>query len=199
MRVSVIMEEKLSIFSNKLDIITAKIENVSQCLEEAETHISNAEDIIAELEARLTEMETKLAAITNQVDDQEVRAHRDNIGVFGVKEGIKEKNVLSFFETWLLKLLNLETTKGRIRLDRCHRSLSHPILGIPDGFIMRLHYPADKMKILMLIVKHKLECKGPMVTIGRTSHKMPSSSGGPSTESARSLLSKTSGSECSTQ
>lgn len=181
--------------SNKLDIIMAKIESESQCLGEAETRISNAKDILADLEARFTDTETKLAAITNWIDDQEVRACRDTIRVFAVKEGIKEKNALSFFETWLPKPLNSETTKGRIRQNRCHKNLVSLKSGIPCTVIMRFHYPADKMNILALNAKLKLEylfkLERPMVT----SHKMSSSSGGTSTESARSLLPKTSGSK----
>ncbi len=122
-KVAAIMEEKMSMISNKLDIIAAKLESEAQRIEEVENRISSAKDIIADLECRLADTENKLAALTNRMDDQEARSWRDNIRIFGVKEGIEGSNALHFFETWLPTLLHMETKKGKIRLDRCHRGL----------------------------------------------------------------------------
>lgn len=122
-KVAAIKEEKMSMISNKLDVITAKLETEAQHIEEVENHISGTEDIIADLECRITDTEKKLYALTNCMDDQEARSRRDNIRIFGVKEGIEGSNALNFFETWLPKLLHMETKKGRIWLDRCHRGL----------------------------------------------------------------------------
>lgn len=164
-KVAAVMEEKMSMISNKLDIITAKLESESQRIEEAENRISSAEDTIADLEGRLADTENKLAALTNRMDDQEARSRRDNIRIFGIKEGIEGSNALHFFETWLPKFLHMETKKGRIRLDRCHRGLGRPKSGMPRVVIMKLHYPADKMKILALGAKQKLEYEGTKISI----------------------------------
>lgn len=99
------------------------------------------------------------------MDDQEARSRRDNIRIFGVKEGIEGSNALHFFETWLPKLLHMETKKGRIRLDRCHRGLGRPKPGTSRVVVMKLHYPADKMKILALGAKQKLEYEGARISI----------------------------------
>lgn len=101
-KVAAMMEEKLSEFSDKLDFITAIFEQDSQRMVEAENHISDVEDVIASLENRLTKAEGKL----------EARSRRYNIRIFGVKEGSEGRNPLSFFETWLPKILNLETKKS---------------------------------------------------------------------------------------
>lgn len=164
-KVAAIVEEKMSMISNKFDIIAAKLESESQCIEEAENRISGAEDIIADLECRLADTENKLAILSNRMDDQEARSCRDNIRIFGVKEGIEGSNALHFFETWLPKILHLDTKKGRIRLDRCHRGLGRPKPGVPRVVIMKLHYPADKMKILALGAKQKLEYVGARISI----------------------------------
>lgn len=164
-KIEAIMEEKMTVFSNKLDAITAKIESESRRLNDAECRISSTEDGLAELEAKLTNAEKKLEAIAERLDDQEARARRDNIRIFGVKEGIEGRNALAFFETWLPKILNLETAEGRIRLDRCHRSFGRPKPGVPRAVIMKLHYPADKMKILALSVKHKIEYEGSTIAV----------------------------------
>ncbi|CAL8391523.1 unnamed protein product [Arctogadus glacialis] len=117
-QVATMMEEKMLAFSQKLDVITSKFEQNSERITEAENRISRAEDIIVELETKLSDAEGKIDALTHRVDDQEARSRRDNIRIFGVKEGTEGIDALSFFETWLPKVLNLETKKGRIRLDR---------------------------------------------------------------------------------
>lgn len=125
-----------TIISNKLDIM---LESEAQCIEEAENCISSAEDNIADLECRLADTENKLAALTNRMDDPGARSQRDNIRIFSVKEGIEGNNAMYFFETWLPKLLHMETKNGKIRLDRCHRSLnqhaprSHHEASLPSG------------------------------------------------------------------
>uniref|UniRef100_A0A3B3C801 L1 transposable element RRM domain-containing protein n=1 Tax=Oryzias melastigma TaxID=30732 RepID=A0A3B3C801_ORYME len=163
--VAAVVEEKISVISNKLDIIQNTLEGNSQRLNEAETRISTAEDTIASLETRLLDTEKKLAALTNRIDDQEGWNRRDNIRIFGVKEGVEGKDVVSYFEAWLPKLLDMETKKGRLRLDRCHRSSGQPKPGVPRVVIMKLHYPRDKAKVLALAAKRKLLFEGATINI----------------------------------
>lgn len=155
-----IEEEKMSTITSKLDTIVVKIQSDAQRIEEMENRISTAEDIIANLECRPTNMENRLAALTNRMDDHEARSRRDNIRILVVKEGIEGSGPSQFFETWLPKLLHMETKKGKIWLDRCHRGLSRPKPGMPRVVIMKLHYLADKLRILALAAKQKLEYEG---------------------------------------
>lgn len=136
-KIVAIEEEKMSTITSKLDTIRA--ESDAQRIEETENRISTAEDIIANLECRLTDTENRLAALTNRMDDHEARSRRDNIRIFGVKEGIEGSGPPQFFETWLPKLFHMETKKGKIRLDRCHRGLSRPKPGVPRVVLMKLH------------------------------------------------------------
>ena len=153
-------------FSQKLDVITSKFEQNSERITEAENRISRTEDIIVELETKLSDAEGKIDALTHRVDDQEARSRRDNIRILGVKEGTEGIDALSFFETWLPKVLNLETKKGRIRLDRCHRGLGRPKADSPRVVIIKLHNPSDKMKILTSYSKTKsLELDGAKISI----------------------------------
>lgn len=66
------------------------------------------------------DIEKKLSGLTSQMDDHEARSRRYSIHVFGVKEGSKGKGAVAYFETWLPKVLNMETKKGRICFDHCH-------------------------------------------------------------------------------
>lgn len=80
---------------------------------------------------------------------------------FGISEGIERRNALSFFETWLPKILNLETKKGRVR-HKYHRGLGRPKAGVSRVVIMKLHNPTDKINTLM---KQKLEYEWAKITI----------------------------------
>lgn len=78
-----------------------------------------------------------------------------------MKEGVEWKDAVSYFETRLPKLLDMETKKT----DHCHRSLGQPKPGVPRAVIMKLHYPLDKAKVLALAVKRKLLFKGATINI----------------------------------
>lgn len=163
--VAAVVEEKMAIITNKLDIIQTTLDANTKRLGEAETRISGAEDVIANMEIRMLEAESKLATLTHRMDEQESRMRRDNIRVFGVREGVEGKNAISFFETWLPTLLNMETKKGKIRLDRCHRSMGQQRPGIPRAVIMKLHYSTDAMKVMALSRKTPLLFEGATITI----------------------------------
>ncbi|KAK7882907.1 hypothetical protein WMY93_029081 [Mugilogobius chulae] len=111
--VGTVVEGKLDVINSKLDTIQATLDGTTKRLDEAESRISSAEDIIADMEVRLQRAESKILTLTRRVDDQETRSRRDNIRIFGVKEGIEGKNAISYFETWLPSLLNMKTKKGR--------------------------------------------------------------------------------------
>lgn len=163
--VAAVVEDKLAVVTDKLDTIQTTLDGNTKRLEEAETRISDAEDILANIETRLGEAESKLAMLTRRMDDQESRMRRDNIRIFGVKEGVEGKDAIHFFETWLPTLLNMQTKKGRIRLDRCHRSLGTPRPGIPRAVIMKIHHSTDVTKVLALSKKTRLVFEGATVII----------------------------------
>lgn len=95
-KVAAIMEDNFQC-SQLSWTLAAKLETNAQRLDEAENHISDAEDNIASLQNRMLAMENKLTATLARVDDEELHSHRDNIQIFGVKEGIEGKNSLAFF------------------------------------------------------------------------------------------------------
>ncbi|XP_039454945.1 uncharacterized protein LOC120433173 [Oreochromis aureus] len=164
--VGAIVEGKMDVINNKLDVVQATLDGNTRRLDEAETRISKVEDIIADMETRLTRVESKICTFTNRLDDQEARSRRDNLRIFGVKEGVEGANAIAYFEKWLPSLLNMKTKNGRIRLDRCHRSLGEPISGSPRAVIMKLHYPTDKREVLALSGKNKqIFFDGALITI----------------------------------
>lgn len=163
--VAAVVEEKMVIITNKLDTIQTTLDGNTRRLREAEQRISDAEDTIANLEIRMMEAESKLASLAKRMDEQESRSRRDNIRIFGVKEGIEGWDAISFFGAWLPSLLQMETKKGRIRLDRCHRSLGQVRPNVPRAVIMKMHYSTDAMKVLALSKQKKLLFEGATITI----------------------------------
>ncbi|CAK6981891.1 unnamed protein product [Scomber scombrus] len=100
---------------------------------------------------------------TERSIDIEGRSRRDNILIFNLKENTEGRQPVTFFEKWLPTLLNLETKRGIIKIDRAHRSLGPPKPNRPSAVIIKLHNPRDKMRILAAARE-----KGPLTHEGQT-------------------------------
>lgn len=100
------------------------------------------------MESRLKGLETKVSTLAERCVDIEGRSRRDNILIFNLKENTEGQQPITFFEKWLPTLLNLETKRGIIKIDRAHRSLGQPKPNRPRTVIIKLHNPRDKMRIL---------------------------------------------------
>lgn len=79
-----------------------------------------------------------------------IRRHNLTGIMLGSSVSRKELKYTSFFKTWFPRLLNLDSKKGRIPLDRSLNQVCQPEPGLPQVVIMKLHYAADKIKILAL-------------------------------------------------
>ena len=78
----------------------------------------------------------------------ENRTRRDNIGVVGLKEGAEGEQPFAFFERWLPKILNLDTKRGIIKIDRAHRGLGPARGDRPRPVIIKLHNSKEKQRIM---------------------------------------------------
>lgn len=107
------MDQKLSELSSKLDNISAKFEENSQRITVAESHIASAEDNIAGMETRLCDTESRLIALTHRVVDEESRARRDNLKLFGVKlRELRERTLWPSLRCGCQKFLVLSQMKA---------------------------------------------------------------------------------------
>lgn len=57
-------------------------------------------------------------------DDLETTGRRKNLHIVGLPGEDEENDPTPFFETWLLKILHIETKTGRGKSERAHRSLA---------------------------------------------------------------------------
>lgn len=86
--------------------------------------------------------------LTEKADDMENRTRRDNIRVIGLKEGAEGEQPVAFFERWLPKILNLDTKRGIIKIDRAHRGLGPACGDRPRPVIIKLHNSGEKQRIM---------------------------------------------------
>lgn len=163
-----IVEKKLSQISGTLDRISTALENQSTRITEAEHRVSEVEDTVSSFETRLAAAEKKIKVMAEGLDDMENRSRRDNIRVLNLREGVEGKQPIQFFESWLPTVLGLDASpgsKGRIKIDRAHRSFG-PRSGRPRPVIIKLHNSRDKLRIMAAVrAKPNLECDGQRVFI----------------------------------
>lgn len=152
--ISAVLEQKLSKLTDTLDKIANSLESQARRITEAEQRVSTVEDQVASLELRLTQVENKQVTMAEQIDDAENRSRRDNIRILNLKEGTEGDHPLEFFESWLPTLLGLSAAKGRIKLDRAHRTAG-PRGDRPRPVIIKLHNSRDKPRILAAARKVK--------------------------------------------
>lgn len=163
--ISEMMELKLAKLTDTLDRIASSLECQSKHITEAERRISAVDDQVAALELRLAQVENKQATMADQIDDAENRSRRDNLRILNLKEGTEGEHPLEFFESWLPKTLGLRAAKGRIKLDRAHRTAG-PRSDRPRPVIIKLHNSRDKPRILAAVRKAKnLEHEGSRIFI----------------------------------
>ncbi|CAK6957927.1 unnamed protein product [Scomber scombrus] len=171
-RISTMMEKKFGDLSATLENIATRLESNTKRITEAESRVSDVEDNMSAMESRLKGLETKVRALTDRSIDIEGRSRRDNILIFNLKENAEGRQPVTFFEKWLPTLLNLETKRGIIKIDRAHRSLGPPKPNRPRAVIIKLHNPRDKMRILAAARE-----KGPLTHEGQTRSRQDLASG----------------------
>lgn len=153
-KISAMMDSKFEEFSAALNTMTTRLESNTRRITEAESRISTAEDAMSAFETKITGLEEKVRYLTEKCADMEGRSRRDNILIYNLKENTEGSQPVKFFESWLPTLLNLETKRGIIKIDRAHRSLGPPKPDRPRMVIIKLHHSRDKPRILAAAKKH---------------------------------------------
>lgn len=142
------LDEKFARFESTLDTITSRLEDNTKRITEAENRVSRTEDKMAELHNKISSLEKTVQSLSERAEDAENRSRRDNIRIIGLKEGAEGRQPVKFFETWLPKLLEIETKHGTIKIDRAHRTLGPLKPNRARPVLIKLHNYSDKTKIL---------------------------------------------------
>lgn len=86
--------------------------------EAAKTH----ETRIELLEKRCAHLETECGKLREKTCDLESRSRRQNIRIFGIKEGVDKGKPTEFVTKLLEQILSEENLEKPLQIDRAHRS-----------------------------------------------------------------------------
>lgn len=153
---SAFLDEKFTRLESTLDTITTRLEDNTKRITEAESRVSQTEDKVAELHNKISTLEKTVQSLSERAEDAENRSRWDNIHIIGLKEGAEGHQPVKFFETWLPKLLEIETKHGAIKIDRAHTTLGLLKPNRARPVLIKLHNYSDKSKILA--AAKKKEC-----------------------------------------
>lgn len=152
--ISQVIETKFDSFLQKIGDISKELQDTTKRIGEAEQRISAAEDAGGETEKRVSYLEKVVASLQERLDDQEDRGRRKNIRIIGLPESSEGSSAVQFMESWLPKVLALNTKDGKIKLERAHR-VSGPTRRGPDSrrpypraMIVRCHHYSDRVQVL---------------------------------------------------
>lgn len=149
--ISKIIDEKLSPLSHLLQAHREELDSHGERITEVEGRVSALEDSLGPMDSKMKALEQQVADLSEHVDDLENRGRRKNIRIVGLPEGVEGDNPTRFFESWLPKILNIETKTGRIKLERAHRSLAplpSPTAQKPRSILVRFHNYQDKQRVM---------------------------------------------------
>uniref|UniRef100_H3AMS5 L1 transposable element RRM domain-containing protein n=1 Tax=Latimeria chalumnae TaxID=7897 RepID=H3AMS5_LATCH len=137
-----------------LQQISVAISDIKLCnkdtldrLTSMETHLTESDERLSAAEACIVMLTSTVADLRDKIDDQENRAHRNNIRILGFPEGVEQGNPSKFLEEALPALLKLPAGTD-ISTERAHRSLApRPGPGQrPRPFIIKLlRFPVKEL------------------------------------------------------
>lgn len=111
-------EKQLNKICEDINSANKRIEEAEERIQAAETRLQSSEDLVGALFKHQIQLNTKLI-------DLESRSKRENIRIYGVKEGSEDEaqSVAMFVEQMLRENLKLPTTV-EFRVERAHRALA---------------------------------------------------------------------------
>ncbi|TSW75972.1 hypothetical protein Baya_13613 [Bagarius yarrelli] len=115
------MENKFNKFAETLNTIASKVHNNSKRLGELETRVFDTEVKVNSMDSKLAAYITQVKEIREKLNELENRSRRDNIINTNLLEGMKGRQPVEFFESWLPQVLEVECRDIQVKIDRAHR------------------------------------------------------------------------------
>ena len=152
-KIMLAINDKLDPLAQTVLSHTNDLKRANDRLDEVEARMLQVETANEPQEAKMLALEKKVESLTDHIDELENRGQRKNIRVFNIPENTEGKNALDFFELWLPTFLDMETKRGRVKLERAHRSLApKPGHGQqPRPVIIRFHAFPDKQRVMAAV------------------------------------------------
>lgn len=132
----------------------SKIQSLTDHWSQLDTRISAVEhkvDSFAEIPPEVSLLKSQVSTLQRQVEELENRNRRNNLRIYGLQEGSEGADPLSFFRSFLPKLLHMPDGTA-LNIQRAHR-LGHPSAASsssprPRGVILYFLEYTDLLKVL---------------------------------------------------
>lgn len=118
------MANSVTALENSMSEVKQNVAANTTRMEEAENRIMSAEEQLEKTTANLTNAMKRIAYLETKTEDLENRSRRNNLRLFGLREGAEgNQTLLDFIQKMLPRWLELDTDRTFI-LERAHRTLA---------------------------------------------------------------------------
>ena len=151
--------------NQKLQNLTADVRNQGTRLTEAEQRVSELETMNADLRGALRHCLAQQKTLQTKMTDFEGRSRRNNIRIYGIREGAEKNDIVAFITQFLRSEFSLGDDV-KLQIQRVHRSLAPtPGEGKPARSILVNFQRFDiKEKIIKMAWAKKIMIDGKVVT-----------------------------------
>lgn len=163
-------------------------QEVNGTLEKLSEQVANLDHTVRGLGVRMAEVEERVGTVEDEQNrhtqllkfllyrDRQLEARcealenasrRENIRIYGIKEGSEEGDTVQWIDQFLHELLDLPT-EFELRLDRAHRSLVQKPTSEtanPRSFVLKFHSFQTKQQVLERAWNENLTYKGETITL----------------------------------
>lgn len=157
--------------NQKLQNITGDVRNQGTRLTEAEQRVEDLETVNTELRDGLLHSLKQQRSLQAKITDLEGYSRRNNIRIYGIKEGTEGPSMLTFIEGFLKTKLTLDDGMD-LQIQRAHRSLGSKPKdeAVSRSILVNFQRYDVKDKILKAAWATKITCDGKMVMFA---HDLP--------------------------
>lgn len=157
-------DQKFDVLSSTLSEVKVSLVNISARVTEAEEVTKVHETRIELLEKRCANLEAECGKLREKTCDLESRSRRQNIRIYGIKEGVEKGKPTEFVTKLLMQVLSEGNFESPV-IDRAHRSPQPSRDERPRAFIVRVHHYQVKESILRLARSKPLQYDGTTIHI----------------------------------
>ncbi|KAK7912348.1 hypothetical protein WMY93_012559 [Mugilogobius chulae] len=152
-------------FRQMVEETAGKVEATSRRLDEAEGRIEEVESFGIEVKEYIAALKKTQQELKSKVTELKGHSRRNNIRIYGIKEGTEGTSMVTFVETLLKAELSDSTGLTDLGIERAHRALGpRPAEGAPprSTLVKFLKY-STKEKIISAAWKKKISVDGQRV------------------------------------
>ncbi len=156
--------EMRSEINQRMEVTAGKIAATSQRLDEAEERIREVETFSGEVKDVLTRVQKTQLALQSKITELEGHSHRNNIRIYGIREGAEGTSMTNFVDNLIKTNLgaNNVINMDDLGIERAHRALGAkpPETAAPSSTVVRFARYTTKEKVLSAAWKKPITVDG---------------------------------------